>query len=71
MLTNYVVARAIDKLNETVSNNIGILYDKDDDKSSFDVTPLVLNDSTRSNMVVYVVNTATAATPLPRLWKSG
>ena len=48
VLTNYVVARAIGKLNETVSNNIGVLYDKDDDKSSFDVTPLVLDNSTRS-----------------------
>ena len=63
MLTNYIVTRAIDKLNETVNNNVGLLYDKDDDKSSFDVTPLVLNDSFRSNVVVYVVNTATVANP--------
>lgn len=63
MLTEYIVARAINKLNETVTDNVGVLYNKDDDNSSFDVSPLVLDDSTRSKMVIYAVNTSTATNP--------
>ena len=63
VLTKYIVTRAIDKLNEAVPDNVGILYDKDDDNLSFDPSPLVLEDSTRDSMMVFVVNTATATYP--------
>mmetsp|Transcript_4701 Transcript_4701/g.7117 ORF Transcript_4701/g.7117 Transcript_4701/m.7117 type:complete len:140 (-) Transcript_4701:7-426(-) len=53
----------MDKLNDTVTDNIGLLYDVDDDKSGFDVRPFFLDDLTRSNMIVFAVNTATAASP--------
>ena len=58
VLTEYVVTRAIDKLNETVPDNIGILYDIDDDNHDFDPTPLVIEESMRDDMMVFVVNTA-------------
>ena len=63
LLTKYIVTRAIDKLNEAVPDNVGILYDKDDDNLSFDPSPLVLEDSTRDSMMVFVVNTATTTYP--------
>lgn len=63
VLTEHLVTRTIDKLNESVEDNIGLLYDVHDDKSSFDVTPFHVDDSMRSNMMVFVVNTALAENP--------
>ena len=63
VLTEYIVTRAIDKLNETVSDNIGILYDIDDNNHDFDPTPLVIEESMRDDMMVFVVNTATVTYP--------
>ena len=50
VLTEYIVSRSMDKLNNTVTNNIGLLYDVDDDKSGFDTRPLCLDNSMRSSM---------------------
>lgn len=63
VLTDYIVSRSMDKLNDTVTDNIGLLYDLDDDKSGFDVRPFFLDDEMRSNMIVFAVNTAIAANP--------